>query len=123
MGSLTFADSLSFLSQKALDRRNKQGIALDSSDLPVVTSYITQVMNASSAVKLHNVSKWFNQIVVITLDSSTVTAMAALPMVQNVKLVARYPNGVYKTQPTSAPNKFASVEPLQAKDPAQLITD
>jgi serine protease AprX len=105
-GTHTFADSLSFLSQKSLDRRSKQNISLDSSDLPVVANYISQVMMASSAVKLHNVSKWFNQIVIITLDSSTVTNIAALPMVESVKLVARYPNGVYKTLPGNTPDKF-----------------
>lgn len=105
-GTLTFADSLQFLSQKALDRRTKQGISLDSSDLPVVPAYITQTMTTAAAVKLHNVSKWFNQIVVITYDSSKVTDIAALPMVESVKLVARYPNGVFKTASPLANDKF-----------------
>lgn len=96
-GTLTFADSLSFLTQKSLDRRSFQGIALDSTDLPVVPAYISQVMTAAAAVRLHNVSKWFNQIVVITYDSSKVLDILALPMVQSVKLVARYPSGVFKT--------------------------
>jgi len=96
-GTLPFSDSLLFLSQKSLDRRSAQGIALDSTDLPVVSSYITQVMTTAAAVRLHNVSKWFNQIVIITNDSSKVNDIAALPMVDQVKLVARYPSGIYKT--------------------------
>jgi len=110
-GTLTFADSLQFLTQKSLDRRSKQGISLDSSDLPVMPAYISQVMTTSSAVKLHNVSKWFNQVVVITLDSTTVTSIAALPMVQSVICVARYPNGVFKTQEISENDKFPVVTP------------
>ncbi|HPI55219.1 MAG TPA: hypothetical protein PLU10_11050, partial [Chitinophagaceae bacterium] len=109
-GTLSFADSLQFLSSKALARRSNQGILLDSTDLPVVNSYIDTVMVTSAAVKLHNVSKWFNQIVVITFDSMKVVDIAALPMVESVKLVARYPNGVYKTEMVEVSPKFT--EPI-----------
>lgn len=108
-GTLSFADSSSFLTPKALQRRSKQGIMLDSSDLPVVQSYIDTVMQTGSAVKLHNVSKWFNQIVVITYDSSKVHSIAALPMVASVKLVARYANGIWKTDETPV-KKLPEVE-------------
>ncbi len=97
-GTLSFADSLQYLSPKALLRRSNQGIVLDSTDLPLVQSYIDTVMTVSAAVKLHNKSKWFNQIVVITFDSMKVVDIAALPMVKKVTLVARYPNGVFKKE-------------------------
>ena len=109
-GTLTFADLLQFLSSKALARRSNQGILLDSTDLPVVKSYVDTVMVTSAAVKLHNVSKWFNQIVVITFDSMKVVDIAALPMVASVQLVARYPNGVYKTEMVETNPKFS--EPI-----------
>lgn len=100
-GTLSFADSLQFLSPASLYRRAKQGIALDSTDLPLVQHYIDTAMTTANAVKLHNKSKWFNQIVLITFDSSKVTDLLALPMVQNVKLVARYANGIFKTNEIS----------------------
>ena len=109
-GTLTFADSLQFLSSKALARRSNQGILLDSTDLPVVKSYVDTVMVTSAAVKLHNVSKWFNQIVVNTFDSMKVVDIAALPMVASLQLVARYPNGVYKTEMVETNPKFS--EPI-----------
>lgn len=105
-GTKSFADSLSFLSPKALLRRSKQGIPLDSTDLPVVQAYIDTVMTTAAAVKLHNVSKWFNQVVVITFDSSKITQLQALPMVASVKLVARYANGVFKTDDAVIGGKF-----------------
>ncbi len=104
-GTLTFADSLLYLSPTALLRRSKQGIALDSSDLPVVQHYVDTALQTANAVKLHNRSKWFNQIVLITFDSSKVNDLMALPMVQSVKLVARYANGVFKTEEISARSK------------------
>lgn len=107
-GTLTFSDSLQFLSQKALDRRTQQGIMLDSSDLPVVKVYIDSVVAKSNAVKLHNVSKWFNQVVIITNDSLKGWSCATLPMVEKVTLVARYPNGVYKTAPETLDLKYGN---------------
>ena len=112
-GTLSFADSLQFLSPKALERRSKQQIMLDSSDLPVVQHYIDTVMTVSNALRLQSVSKWFNQIVVITFDSSKAADIAALPMVDGVVLVARYANGVFKTNTSLA--KFPEVTPTQQK--------
>lgn len=108
-GTLSFADSLQFLSQKALQRRAFQGIPLDSTDLPVVQAYIDTVMQTSNALRLHTVSKWFNQVVIICSDSMKRVALEALPMVANVKLVARFGNGVFKPNPDS--KKFPEVEP------------
>jgi hypothetical protein len=43
-----------YLSQRAIDRRTKYGIAIDSTDLPVTPSYITQIGNINN--NDHNVS-------------------------------------------------------------------
>lgn len=117
IGSLTYADSLQFLSPAALQRRNKQGISLDSTDLPLVQHYIDTAMATANGVKLHNKSKWFNQIVIITFDSTKIPALLALPMVQEVKLVARYANGVFKNEEISEISmaKFPEVKPMDDK--------
>lgn len=94
-GSLTFADSLQFLSPKSLARRSAQGIPLDSSDLPLVQAYIDTVITTAAAVNLHNRSKWFNQIVVVTYDSSKINDILALPMVASAQCVAVWQNGNY----------------------------
>ena len=39
----TLADPLPYLSQRAIDRRTRYGIAMDSTDLPVPVSYIQQL--------------------------------------------------------------------------------
>jgi hypothetical protein len=106
-GTMSFADSLQFLSPKALQRRSFQGIPLDSTDLPVVQAYIDTVMVTSNALRLHAVSKWFNQIVIICSDSMKRTAIEALPMVASVRLVARFGNGIF--MPTFESLKFPEV--------------
>src|SRR5438034_11617687 len=55
----TFANPIAYLSQRAIDRRTKYSIAIDSTDLPVTPSYLTQIRNVPNVTVL-NVSKWLN---------------------------------------------------------------
>jgi len=57
--TFTLTNPSAYLSQRALDRRTRYHIAIDSLDLPVTRSYIDSVLNAGS-VTLLNVSKWLN---------------------------------------------------------------
>jgi subtilisin family serine protease len=53
----------SILSQRALDRRTNQGIALDSKDAPVETTYYNSIVNATGITVLAK-SKWLNALYV-----------------------------------------------------------
>ncbi|MFN3754645.1 S8 family serine peptidase [Flavobacterium sp.] len=56
----TFLDNpLSMLTQRALDRRTAQGIALDVSDAPIEQSYIDQI-SAVEGIEVKAQSKWLN---------------------------------------------------------------
>ena len=76
-----------YLSQRAIDRRTKYGIAVDSTDLPVTPSYVTQIDNVSNVTVL-NVSKWLNAVAIQTSDANAIIAINALPFVQGVVSVA-----------------------------------
>ena len=56
-----FDTPLSMLSQRALDRRTRYNIALDIKDVPIESTYITTVANASGITVLAK-SKWLNAI-------------------------------------------------------------
>jgi serine protease AprX len=60
----------SFLSERSLQRRERQGIKIDSFDLPVTKAYVDNIV--SPAVSLRYVSKWLNGAVVSVqeLDSA-----------------------------------------------------
>lgn len=75
-----------FLSQKALDRRIREGVAPDSLDLPVSKKYVDAVYEKSNYV-LYS-SKWFNATLLVT-DEANVKAIEALPFVDRVELVGR----------------------------------
>ena len=55
------ATPLTMLSQRALDRRTRQNIVLDSKDVPLEASYYTQIKNAVGITVLAK-SKWLNAI-------------------------------------------------------------
>lgn len=77
-----------YLSDKAIERRNRYGIDIDSTDLPVKQAYIDSVLRTGSGARLLNKSKWFNSISISVSDSETVAAIQALPFVKHMEPVA-----------------------------------
>lgn len=75
---------LDFLSPKALDRRNKQSIAIDSLDIPVNTRYIDSI--ASIGVSILCTSKWLNTITISTNNTDLITTIESLNFVDSVNL-------------------------------------
>src|SRR6185295_12920984 len=90
--NFTLADPLPYLSQRAIDRRTRYGIALDSTDLPVPVSYIQQIA-AIPNVTVLNVSRWLNAVSIQTTDASALSAINALPFVQGTSSAAARPAG------------------------------
>ena len=83
----SISSPLGYLSQRAVDRRTKYSITIDSTDLPVTPSYITQIRNISN-VTLLNVSRWLNAVTIQTSSPAAITAINALPFVQSVNGIA-----------------------------------
>src|SRR5258705_3865625 len=76
-----------YLSQRAISRRTRYGIAIDSNDLPVTASYITQIRNVPNVTVL-NISKWHNSVAIQTPDPNAITTINGLPFVQSVAPIA-----------------------------------
>jgi serine protease AprX len=92
-GGLSIADANQYLTPASLARRAKFNIPIDYTDIPVVKTYIDSVMQTANAWRLHNRSNWFNQIVILTDDTSGINDVRNLPFVSKVKMVAFYPGG------------------------------
>ena len=71
-----------FLSQRAIDRRIKQNIPVEVSDLPVNPSYLAGV--AATGATILNPTKWFNGVTIYTTDPAVLTAISGLPYVQGI---------------------------------------
>ncbi|MDN5202387.1 S8 family serine peptidase [Fulvivirgaceae bacterium BMA10] len=76
---------LEFLSQNAIDRRQRQGIAITTQDLPVTSGYV-QTLTTQGAEVLFT-SRWFNAALII-LNQNEVTNIEDLNFVNKVELVA-----------------------------------
>jgi len=73
---------LEFLSQKSLDRRTKQNILLDNSDLPVSPVYLTQLL-AYGNVKY--TSRWQNSALIVLNDSQSYLDIQKLVVVDHLE--------------------------------------
>ena len=76
-----------YLSQRAIDRRTRYGITVDSTDLPVTPTYVTQIRNVPNVTVL-NISKWHNSVAIQTSDPNAITAINALSFVQSTTAIA-----------------------------------
>lgn len=84
-------DPSKFLSAKAIERRAKQKISIDETDLPVVPGYIDSVRSSGNVIVLDE-SKWLNQVCIQTSDSAALAKINSFSFVvttQPVKRIAR----------------------------------
>ena len=78
---------IAYLSQRAIDRRTRYGIALDSTDLPVTPSYITQIAGVANVIVL-NVSKWHNSVAIEISNPNAITTINGFSFVQSIVPIA-----------------------------------
>lgn len=98
----SFSTPEKYLSQRAIERRKKQNIDIDSLDLPVNSNYISEVVKPG--VEFVHASKWLNGITVKTENDSFFYNVLQLPFVKEVQLTKP------KIQSKSAFEKFQEVE-------------
>lgn len=87
-----------FLSLRAIDRRNKQLIDIDSTDLPVSQIYIDSILNNTTSV-LHLKSKWLNCMVILATDSQNLAAIAQWSFVQHIQKVGYFNFPLHQISP------------------------
>ena len=75
-----------YLSERALERRLRQQIDIDSTDLPVTPAYVEQLADAGAQV-LYPL-RWLNG-AVVRADGAVASAIAALPHVVGIELVRK----------------------------------
>jgi hypothetical protein len=102
-----------YLSARALDRRDRFQINIDSTDLPITQRYIDSVLAAGNVTFL-NSSKWLNQIAIFTTDAAAIAKINSFPFVnQNTAVAPRYTDQraareKFETAETPIPTNFAA---------------
>ncbi|WP_294479257.1 S8 family serine peptidase [uncultured Bacteroides sp.] len=74
-----------YLSQKSIERRKRQGLAVDSTDLPVCKKYVDAIRKTGAHVVV--TGKWDNFVTVSCNDSTLIDEIAKLPFVRSTEKV------------------------------------
>ncbi|MDM1048535.1 MULTISPECIES: S8 family serine peptidase [Sphingobacterium] len=83
----TLLDPSSYLSDKAIQRRKIQKIAIDSTDLPVSRKYLSELLKESEG-KLLNTSKWLNYAVIhLPEHKDNLEKIKSLSFVASIKTI------------------------------------
>jgi serine protease AprX len=88
--SYSFNNPSAFLSAKAIERRTRFNISLDSTDLPVTAAYLDSIRLAGN-VTILNKSKWLNQVLIQTTDAAALAKIQSFPFVKSSGPVANRP--------------------------------
>lgn len=81
-----------FLSERAIERRRRQGLSLDSTDLPLSQVYLDAI--AARGVDIVSRSKWNNTVLVRGTDDRALAALADLGCVSQARKVWTSPDSV-----------------------------
>lgn len=90
--SYTIGQPEAFLSKRALERRNRQRLPIDETDLPVSHTYVEELLRTGA--KLVTTSKWNNTVVLEVSDTTLMDGVEKLPFVSKVKKVWAAPDSI-----------------------------
>lgn len=85
-----------FLSPRAIARRQRQHIAIDSTDLPVSPGYIQTLKN--NRLEVVGKSKWNNSVLVRCTKVSQIDCLKGLPFIRDIRHVFSSPDSIEPSQ-------------------------
>ena len=95
-----------WLSHKSVERRKRQGLQLDSTDLPVSPRYLRELRSHKQA-HIVGQSRWNNTVLVCSPDTMLLSQLSTLPFVAKGELVWVSPDSLeYKRENWDVRNKF-----------------
>ena len=91
-----------YLSRRSIERRRRQGLPIDSTDLPVSERYV-RMIERHGDVSVIGQSRWQNTLLVRMADTASISRISQLPCVTGVKMVWQAPDSV---NPTAIKTKY-----------------
>ena len=79
--SYTFGNPSTYLSNRAILRRTKQNIKIDSTDLPLVPEYMDSIV--ATGVKIIGKTKWLNGVLISTQNQTALNKIYNFPFVKS----------------------------------------
>ena len=84
-GKYTLDRPSRYLSHKSIERRKRQGLRVDSTDLPIPEALVSRFRVKGAQVL--GTSRWNNTVLVSSRDSSLLQLLAQLPCVKEARMV------------------------------------
>ncbi len=81
-----------FLSRRSVERRQRQGLGIDSTDLPVSPQYIRLIRK--DGVRMIGQSRWQNTVLIRVKDTTLIAGIRQLPCVKACRLVWLSPDSI-----------------------------
>ncbi len=100
-----------FLSVKAIERRKKQNLPIDETDLPISSYYLRSIQELGAKVLV--TGKWDNFVTVVCNSQESIDKIKMLPFVKNVKLVWSASNN---SNDSNMPDRDSLVNRMQHYD-------
>ncbi len=85
--AFSISNPSAYLSARALARRARYKISIDSADLPVSAAYLDSIKMVPNVAVL-NISKWLNQVCIKTTDAAAIAKINGFSFVKNTDAVA-----------------------------------
>jgi serine protease AprX len=116
----TIANPAAYLTNRAIQRRTRYNIAIDSTDLPITARYIDSVRLAGAVIIL-TTSKWLNQVAIQTTDAAALAKINTFPFVLSTAPIAAKPvkNGASVNKKLDTEDNHGTNDIL----PQNLLTD
>ena len=83
--SYTIENPSAYLSEKSIERRQRQGISIDNTDLPIDPLYLDEIRLTGASIKA--TSKWVKTVTVYLPDSSAIPALKNLSFIDTLYCV------------------------------------
>lgn len=93
----TIANPSTFLTVRAIQRRSRYGIAIDSTDLPVSQRYLDSIRSVPN-VQVLSVSRWLNRVLIKTSDAAAIARINSFSFVQSTTPQALRTTGTSQPQ-------------------------
>lgn len=90
-----------YLSRRSIERRKRQHLAIDSTDLPVSPHYIRAI--DSRKAQVIGQSRWNNSLLVLMHDTTEIQRISQLPFVRSYRNVWQAPDSI---EPTAIKTKY-----------------
>ena len=79
-----------FLSQRAIAKRNRFNIAITEQDLPINPAYIDTILSVGSDIRILTFSKWNNTVVIHCQNPMLIQQLRALHFIQDIDHIVHY---------------------------------